>query len=353
MNGRQTVLLILTLAAAAALIAIGLKWPHYAGGGWLTSFVYVSAIPLGSLQLLFIYRLTGGRWGEVLGPFFELVAACIPLLAILFVPVLIALPTLFPWVNNAGAISELKLDVAAYYLNTSEFIARTTFAFVVWSALALVLPHVSGRAGTLLAALGMIFHAVIMSLLSIDWILSSEPTFISTSFGASIAVMQILAALSFAAFVAPVHDSRAVRDLGALMLAVVLGLTYIDFMAVLVLWYGNIPAKVDWLLQRTFSPWKWLAIGAFIFGSLLPILALLFERVRTSRTALSYVGGSFLIGLALYGAYLVTPSYDVWSIATAVLAVVALGGALILFVNLGWSDILLQRSRRAEETAHE
>ena len=32
------------------------------------------------------------------------------------------------------------------------------------------------------------------------------------------------------------------------MLAVTLGLTYIDFMAVLVIWYGNLPDKVDWFV---------------------------------------------------------------------------------------------------------
>jgi hypothetical protein len=353
MSVPQSVLLILTLTAALALIAIGVVWPHYAASGWLLAFVYVSAIPLGSLQLLLIYRLTGGNWGEVLRPFFELASACIPFLAILFVPVLIALPTLFPWVNHAGAIDELKPDVAAYYLNTPEFIGRTVVAFVVWTMLALVLPHVGGRAGTFLAALGLIFHALIMSLLAWDWILSTEPVFISTSFGASIAFIQILAALVFAAVMARIHDSQAVRDLGALILVVILGLTYIDFMAVLVIWYGNIPAKISWFIERAFSPWKWLAISAFIFGSLLPIMALLLERVRASRTALRYVGVSLLIGLAFYDAFLLAPVYGVWVIATMALALVALGGSLILFVGLGWSSILLQGSGTMRGVMHE
>ena len=41
-------------------------------------------------------------------------------------------------------------------------------------------------------------------------------------------------------------DEPATRDLGGLMLAVILGLIYIDFMAVLVIWYGDLPRKVDW-----------------------------------------------------------------------------------------------------------
>ena len=149
-------------------------------------------------------------------------------------------------------------------------------------------------AGTLFAALGLIFYAVVTSFVWIDWILSAEPPFISTSFGASVAVSQILAALAFAAFAAPGLDQRAVRDLGGLMLATALGLTYIDFMAVLVIWYGDLPEKVGWFVVRGFAPWTWLAFAAFVFISVLPVLALLLERVRTSRAALRAISASIL-----------------------------------------------------------
>ena len=361
MSVRHVALLILAVGAGVALIVIGIFWPHYAAGGWLTAFVYVSAVPLGSLELMFIYRLTGGAWGDALRPFYEPAAACIPLLALLFVPVLIALPTLFPWVDHAAAIKELRPGVAAYYLNTGSFIGRAIFGFVFWSALALILPRVGGKPGTLIAGVGFVVYAVIMTLLSIDWILSAEPAFVSTSFGASICIMQLLAALAFAAVAAPIDDEQAVRDLGGLMLAVVLGLTYIDFMAVLVMWYGDVPSKIVWFLERTFGPWKWLAVIAFAFTSPGPVLALLLERVRGSRSMLRGVGGSILFGLAFYVAYLLAPAYGPWALGTAALAALALGSALILFVGLGAAAALLPRPEAgsthaepaAQGTSHE
>ncbi|HZT24890.1 MAG TPA: hypothetical protein VFA57_04215 [Pseudolabrys sp.] len=332
----------LAIAAAAAMLAIAVAFPRIAAAGWLIAFVYVSSIAFGSLELSFIYRLTGGHWGEALRPFFERAAVCIPLLAILFIPVLIAIPSLYPWTAGRG---DIKPDVIAYYLNSGSFIGRTVFTFVVFGAVALLLPRIGGKPGTLLAAAGFVLYAFMISLVSIDWILSAEPVFISTSFGASIAITQILAALAFCALAGPIPDERAARDVGGLTLAVVLGLTYIDFMAVLVLWYGDLPDKIDWFVRRGFAPWKWLAVFAFAFGSVFPILALLLERVRASRAALRAVGLCILIGLAFYDSYLLAPAYGAWALGAAALAVLALGCALILFIELGCSSALLPRAR--------
>jgi hypothetical protein len=350
MSRRFAPLLVLVLLAGAALIAAAALWPRIAAAGWLIAFIYVSAIPLGSLALLLIHRLSGGHWGDTLRPFLEPAAACIPLLAILFVPVLIAMPSLFPWVTGSP---QVKPDVEAFYLNSPFFIGRTVVAFLGWSALALALPRVGGKSGTLLAAVGLTFHAVIISLISIDWILSTEPVFVSTSFGASVAILQLLAALSFALVAAPLADERAVRDVAGLTLAVVLGLTYIDFMAVLVIWYGDLPHKVDWFVKRTLDPWKSLAIAGFVFGSVIPILALLFSRVRASRAALRLIGASILLGIAFYDSYLLAPTYDVWSLATAALALLVLGGALIALTRLGWPALLFERRRVAQEVTQE
>jgi len=339
-------LALLAIVSAAALIVIAFMAPRVAAGAWLLAFVYVSAIVFGALVLTCIHRLTGGYWGYALRPLFEPLAVCIVPLAVLFIPVLVAMPALFPWVQGTPTV---KPDVAALYLNSPLFIARAVVAFAGWSALALLLPRIGGRAGTLLAALGLIFHAVIISLVAVDWVLSVEPGFVSTSFGASVAVMQILAALALAAIFAPLPDEQAARDLGGLMLAVVLGLTYIDFMAVLVMWYGDIPGKIGWFVARAAAPWKWLAVASFAFGSVLPVLALLLERVRANRSALRAVGACILAGLAFYDACLLAPAYGAWSLAAAALALIALGCVLTLFVSLGAPSGLLRHVRAAHE----
>jgi hypothetical protein len=339
-------LAVAAVLSIAGLIAVAVAAPRVAAGGWLLAFIDVSVVVLGALELTCIHRLSGGRWGDALRPLVEPLALCIVPLAVLFIPVLIALPALFPWSGGAPAV---KPDVAALYLNSPLFVARAVIAFAGWSVLVLLLLRTGGRAGTLLAALGLIFHAVIISFVAVDWVLSVEPGFVSTSFGASVAIMQIMAALAFAAIFAPLPDEQAVRDLGGLMLAVVLGLTYIDFMAVLVMWYGDIPDKIGWFVARAASPWKWLAVAGFLLGSVLPVLALLLERVRANRSALRVAGASILAGLAFYDAYLLAPAYGAWSLATALLALVALGSVLTLFVRPGAPSGLLRGVRAAHE----
>jgi len=290
-----------------------------AAAGWLTGFVFAAQILLGSLTLAMIHRLTGGAWGAVVAPAAVPAAAAVPLLAVLAIPLFIAIAMLDPWLHQAGAI---KPDVLSYYLNLPSYIVRSAVALIGWSALAWFLPRTPGRAGELLAALGLAFHALVISSVSIDWYLSLEAPFTSSSFGASVAVSSLLAALAWSVVVAPATgESAPVGDVGGLLLATVLGITYIDFMAVLVIWYGDIPREEIWFVVRERWPWPVLAVAAFLLGSLIPTLALLLSRVRNARRPLRAVGLCVLAGLAIYDAYLIAPPTGTAALWTALVAV--------------------------------
>lgn len=312
--------------AAVLLIVAALLDPKAAASGWLAGFVFWMQILVGSLTLVMIHRLTGGRWGEVIAPIVEPATAAIPVLILLAVPLFIAIPALYPWLGHANAI---KPDVVSYYLNVPSFIVRALLALVGWSALALLLPRVNGHTGRLLAAQGLVFHALIISSVSIDWYLSLEAPFTSSSFGASVAVSALVAALAWAALAAPMPaGDPAIADVGGLFLATILGITYMDFMAVLVIWYGDLPREEIWFVERDRWPWAALAVAAFVLTSLLPVLALLLAKVRRSRRSLRAVGASVLIGLACYDIYLVAPPAGGRAALTALLAIVGIGLAL-------------------------
>lgn len=340
----QMALLIVAVLAAGALLIVAVSSPRLAAAGWLIALVGLSAIPLGALAWLMVHRLTGGQWGDGLRPTFEAAASTIPLLFLAVVPVLAAMPVLFPWI---GSRTGLKPDVVAFYLNAPLFILRAGIALTGWSVLALLLPRARGRAGVLLAATGLVFHALMVSLLSVDWILSAEPAFISTSFGATVAITQMLAALGFAALFAPGLNERVVRDLAGLMLTGTLGETYLNFIAVLVIWYGNLPTKVAWFVERVRAPWVAISVAIFILGALIPVLLLLSARVRTSRTALRWVAASSLAGIALYHGWLLAPAYGAWSLGTASLATIAMACTAILLARAGWHAAWSARAREA------
>jgi hypothetical protein len=318
--------------AAVLLIAAALLEPKAAAAGWLIGFAFWVQILVGSLSLIMIHRLTGGHWGEVAAPVLEPATAAVPLLLLLAIPLFVSIPTLYPWPHHPASI---KADVLSYYLNVPSFIVRTLLALIGWSALPLFLPRINGRSGRFLAAHGLVFHALIISFVSIDWYLSLEAPFTSSSFGASVAISSLVGALAFTALLAPMpDDDPAVGDIGGLLLATTLGITYIDFMAVLVIWYGDLPHEEIWFVARDRWPWNAVAAAAFILTSVIPVVALLLARVRNARRPLRAVGACVLIGLACYDAYLVAPAAGWRALITALVAVVGIGLALLgLFMS--------------------
>src|SRR5690606_10005606 len=54
---------------------------------YLLAYVFVLGIPLGSLALLMVHHLTGGGWGLVIRRTFEASARTIPVMAVLFLPI--------------------------------------------------------------------------------------------------------------------------------------------------------------------------------------------------------------------------------------------------------------------------
>jgi hypothetical protein len=339
---RRLGLFIGAALAAAALAALAFIEPKEAAAGWLVSFAFWSQVPIGSLTLLMIHRLTGGRWGEALRPALESAACAIPWLLVLIVPILLALPVLYPWARDPGAAPP---DVSIHYLNGPLFIARSIVALAGWSALAILLPRLRGRAGQLLAAVGLVFHGVMVSSIAVDWMLSLEPPFVSSSFGASVAITQLVAAMAWVA-VSSIGsaDERVVGDIGGFLLAFALGITYVDFMAVLVIWYGDLPHEVLWFIERTRPPWLALGLGAFILASVVPILGLLLAGVRTGRRGLRAVATSALLGLALYHIYLIAPPFGAAALPPALLALIA-PGLLLAGVTAGDGSAMFARWR--------
>lgn len=334
------------LIAVLALAGMGFLFtstPKAAAGGWLSAFVFWSGIPIGSATALMIYTLTGGRWGARFAAVFMPSAAAIPLMAVLFVPVLAEPSWFYPWTSKTGGASA---EVLQFYLNTSFFIARSVIAFCLWTFLGFTLPRLTGWPAVLVAAIGLAWHALIIGPIGTDWILSLEPVFISDSFGASLALTQLASAFAWAVVLSPgCNEDIGLADIGGLLLATLLGVTYMNFIAVLVIWYGDLPDRVFWFIHRDHWPWTAVGAAAFILGSVVPIFSLFLERVRSTRRGLRIMGVITLAGIAAYYAYLITPPFGALSIAAPLLANVAIGALLIAFIGTSFAQAGFYRWR--------
>ena len=325
------------LAAMLGLIIWAVIAAETAARGWLMAFVFWSGIPIGALVLILIRTLTGGVWGEAAAPSLAPAAMVVPLFGLLFVPILIGLPLLFPWAANPQTVRPV---VSHYYLNVTSYAARDLAAFLGWSVFALLVLRGSPRP-LLVAGLGLAFHGLVVSLVAVDWVLSVDPHFSSTAFGACLAVQQIFSALAWAALFCPREASdEAVNELAGLLLATLVGTFYLVIMQYLVIWYSDLPDKVAWYARRGQGGWEALITLAFLFGSLFPFLALLLGGVRRSATALRAVGASVLLGVFLHDLWLLGPDLGWTAVAAALLAFVGVGGP---WVGLAYGGLVPTR----------
>ncbi|HWL80628.1 MAG TPA: hypothetical protein VNR89_06740 [Roseomonas sp.] len=325
--GRVRLALLGGAGGTALLLAALLVLPQareILAAGWLIGLLFWLGIALGALVLLATHALTGGQWGRALWPALAPAAASLPLFLLLILPLVVGLGTLYPWAPDPEHAA--RSIVAQRYLNLPGATLRGLVALAVWSALALLL--VGMRAGGLrqmVAALGLVFHMVAITLLGFDWVQSLEPHFHSTSFGMASLVLQLMACLAWATRLRPT-PSEAAPDVGGMLLAAVLGSLYLGFSQYLVIWYGNLPEKVEWYVLRQHWGWLSLELLALLLSSLLPLVVLLPSAVRGSPAALAQLAPWLLGGILLHQAWLVAPGAGFWTLPVAALAVLAVGG---------------------------
>jgi hypothetical protein len=304
---------LIALAVLAAIALALTTWDDAAAGAraWLCAFVLVSMIPIGSLALLLVQGISGGRWGEDFAPVLVPAARTIPLLFIAFLPVIILRPLIYDW---SGL--QLPRDVLHLYLNPLFFDVRTLAGLAVWSVLA----WTNAWRNQFLAPIGLVLHLILMTFLPADWVLTIRPGSVSAGFGLGFGIEQMFAALAVTAIFAPQAAGRPTRDLAGIMVTTLLGTVYFFYMAFLITWYGNIPEKVHWYAARAANGWAAVALASFLIGAALPFLAILNHFVRREPAAMRFVGALVLAGIGLHIGWMIIPAPGPVVIVPAILA---------------------------------
>ena len=73
---------------------------------------------------LMLQYLTGGAWGVVIRRPAEAAARTLPLLALLFVPIVFGIPSLYPWSHADVVATDAILKHKQVYLNIPFFLVR-------------------------------------------------------------------------------------------------------------------------------------------------------------------------------------------------------------------------------------
>src|SRR5258708_2895753 len=176
---------------------------------YLVGFIFWIGITLGSMALLMLQHLTGGVWGLIIRRVLEAATRTLPLMLILFLPILLRLNLIYPWTNRSKMDQVPALqEKAAHYLNPAFFMTRAALYFAIWSLMMLLLNTWSlqhdrtadrrfAKRLQMMSGPGLGFLIVTITFASIDWVMSLDPAWSSTIYGLIFVASWSLSALAF------------------------------------------------------------------------------------------------------------------------------------------------------------
>ncbi|HKS27548.1 MAG TPA: hypothetical protein VJS44_06995 [Pyrinomonadaceae bacterium] len=340
----------LAVCAIGALLSPGGKTQFF--HAYLMAYVFWTGVSIGSLAIMMLHHLSGGGWGLVIRRIMEAATRVIPLMFILFLPLILGIGTLYEWAHPLSEIAPGHRELIQHkqpYLNIPFFIGRFVFYFAVWGLLTYLLNKLSLEQDRTanpelrkrmqgISGPGIVFFGLTVTFAATDWIMSLEPEWFSTIFGLLIMVGWGLSALAFIIIAAsrlvtrpplegvmvPLHF----HDLGKLLLAFVMLWAYFGFSQFLLIWYGNLPEEIPWYLRRMRSGWAYVGLVLVLFHFAVPFFLLLSRNLKRHARTLSIIAALLIVMRFVDLFWMIAPVAEVHG-----------GGALSVILNY-WMYLL-------------
>jgi hypothetical protein len=279
---------------------------------YLFAFIYFIMICLGALFFVQVQFLTGSAWSVPVRRFMENIAACLPMGALLFIPVALGIKVLYPWTQpNHDAILQSK----SAWLNPEGFLIRAGIYFLIWTIWSGSIYMQSTKQDTTKSikqmhilsawsAPGLLLGFLTGSLASFDWVMSLNPKWYSTIFGiycmagGGLAFMAVITLIGLgfrgSNILKNTITEEHYHDLGKWMFAVTVFWAYIAYSQYMLIWYANIPEETIFFKMRnsgTWGAWSLLLVVGHFF---VPFLVLLGRAAKRNYTVLSLMAGWIL-----------------------------------------------------------
>jgi hypothetical protein len=298
--------LIIGVIFGIGALALAFLRPDEFYRGYLLGYMDWLGVALGSMVIVMIRHLTGGGWGTVIRRILGAAMRTLPVMAVLFVPIIIGVlqHRNYPWLMPLDAIQDPHIKehlekhafIKDAYLNPSGFIIRSIIYLAIWNLLSFLLSMWSKQTDTptapdntqkfkAVAGPGLILYAFTITFAAIDWVMSLDPSWISTIFGLIILIGELISAMCFAIVVEsilvkykPMSEMLRpdfVHDHGKWTLAFIMVWAYFSFSQWLIIWAGNLPNEITFYLKRINSGWGGVALFLVLFHFVIPFLILL------------------------------------------------------------------------------
>ena len=272
-------------------------------------------VTLGSMAILMLRHLTKGAWGMVIRRILGAAMRTISLVTLFFIPiwaeVYLGHHHLYKWLDPGEIARNAHLRwIAGKYLNSPGFIARSALYFLVWNVISFFLTKWSREQDSpsapdhtlrfkAVSGPGILLYAFTISFAAIDWVMSLDPSWISTIYGLLILIGQLLSALCFAIVVErilfrykPMSEllkPEQVHDHGKFMLAFIMVWAYFSFSQWLIIWAGNLPEEITWYIKRLNHGWGFVGLVLVIGHFALPFVFLLSRSLKRDITKLVWL----------------------------------------------------------------
>jgi hypothetical protein len=310
------------MGTAAAVVGLLLTAAGFAMTGldrfyqaYLVAYTFWLGAALGSMALLMVQHLSGGAWGVVMRRPLEAAASTLPVMALLFLPIVLGMHDLYHW-THPEALNDPVIAAKAPYLNTPFFLARAAVYFAVWIGISQLLlkwskeQDATGDPGLavkmmMLSGGGLLAYALTVTFAVTDWLMSVNPHWFSTMWGPLFMVGQGLAAfavtiavlvmLSTTAPLNRVLTTHHFHDLGKFLFAFLMLWAYLSFSQYLIIYSANLAEEVPHYLARSSGGYQYLTYALIVLHFVVPYALLLSRDVKRDMTRLRVIAVWLLV----------------------------------------------------------
>src|SRR5262245_58594863 len=329
------------LGAGAVLVAASVAMMFGEQGtraafGYLTAYMAVLGIGLCALLFVMVHHSTRAGWSVGVRRLAENLAAALPLMLLLWVPVLFKFDQLFTWVSAELTEGRPGYDAVLAgkhgWLNKPFFLTRVLVYFAVWIGLTTFFrrsslaqdqtgdPALSLRMSRV-AAPGLLLFALSITFAAFDWIMSLAPHWFSTIFGVCYFAGSYMAFFAFTillsqwlgakGYLRDVINTEHYHDLAKLMFTFMVFWTYVNFSQYMLITYANLPEETAFFQQRR-EGGGWGAVGTLlVFGHFfVPFAFLMSRHIKRNPVTLAVGAVLMLVIHWIDMQYLVLPNFE-------------------------------------------
>jgi hypothetical protein len=324
---------LVAIGVATFIFELKGRHPASAWQAYLINFLLWSAIAQGAVLFSAVMHITKARWSGPLSGLAESFAAFFPLSFILFLLLFLGRNHIFPWLHEDLHGKEVWLNIPflftrdcigllilyilgfGYLFNTMQLKIdpnrpRGQFRHSIYSAWKrnqrrpeLIKSRMSVWGGLYIFA-----FAVVLCLIGYDLVMSMDPHWVSTLFGAYHFVKAFYVGLGALIILAAIlrlkrGDASGLKashfhDISKLFFAFCLLWADFFYVQLMVIYYGNIPEETHYVILRTMlAPWNRLAWTIFIVCFIAPFLILLNKKIKTKPVPMAMICTVVIIGI--------------------------------------------------------